>query len=174
MQILNTLKPDILGRLKRIKLLIMDVDGVLTDGKIYYGNDGELAKAFYVRDGMGIRNLMRHQVATAVISGRASQLTAIRLKELGVNHIYLGIEDKVACFEQLKRQLQIANEEVAYIGDDLPDFAMIQLAGLGVAVADAASEVLQVARYVTHAAGGQGAVRELCDLIIAAQTPACE
>ncbi len=154
----------------KIRLLIMDVDGVLTDGQVYYGVGGEVAKAFYVRDGIGIKEVLKCGIGVAVISGRYSAGTKERLMELGVQHIYLGIKDKVACFTELQQQLQVSVEQVAYIGDDVPDLAMIQLVGLGVAVADAVQEVKAVARYVTKAIGGRGAVRELCDLIRQAQS----
>lgn len=156
---------DILARAKRVKLLIMDVDGVLTDGRIYYGANGEIGKAFNVRDGLGIKRLLRLGIAVAVISGRDSAATRARLAELGVEHIYMAIKDKAACYNSLKEQLGVQDEEVAYIGDDLPDLEMLKLVGLGVAPADATEVAVAAARYITKNGGGYGAVRDLCDLI---------
>ena len=149
-----------------IKLLILDVDGVLTDGNIYYADDGIQIKSFNVKDGFGLRQLIKNNIEIAIISGKKSQATQIRMNDLGIEHVHLGITDKLKPFEELKKQLKINNENIAYIGDDLPDIAVMEQIGFSVAVADAVPEVLEIADYVTTLDGGDGAVREVCDLIL--------
>lgn len=159
----------VMARASQIRLLICDVDGVLSDGLIYMGNQGEELKAFNVRDGYGIRCLITQDIDVAIITGRSSQLVADRAATLGINHLYQGQSDKLLAFNQLLGQLNLKPEQVAYIGDDLIDWPVMARAGLSVAVADAHPLLLQRAGYVTRIAGGRGAVRELCDLILQAQ-----
>lgn len=152
-----------------IKLLVLDVDGVLTDGRLWYGNSGEELKAFNIQDGLGIKLLQRAGVAVAIITGRTSQLVTRRGTELGIEHIVQGREDKLVALRALAAELNIALEEIAYAGDDLPDLSAIAAVGLGIAVANAMPYVAQHADYKTARCGGDGAVREICDLILQAQ-----
>jgi 3-deoxy-D-manno-octulosonate 8-phosphate phosphatase (KDO 8-P phosphatase) len=151
-----------------IKLLILDVDGVLTDGKIYYSDDGLETKSFHVRDGIGLKLLLKNQIEIAIISGRKSQATTNRMRDLGIKHVYLGTQDKIKPFNQLKKKLHLKNENIAYMGDDLPDLPIMQQVGFSIAVADAISEVRALADHTTKLKGGKGAVREACELILAA------
>ncbi|MBY6187233.1 3-deoxy-manno-octulosonate-8-phosphatase KdsC [Marinobacter hydrocarbonoclasticus] len=153
----------------RIRLLICDVDGVFSDGRIYLGNDGEELKAFHTRDGFGVKAVQNAGIAVAVITGRNSAIVERRMTALGVAHIHQGCEDKVAVFEQLCQSLSISPEECAYIGDDLVDLAVMKQVGLAVAVEDAHPALLPHAHYRTRIRGGFGAVRELCDLLLQAQ-----
>jgi len=153
----------------KIKLLILDVDGVLTDGSIYYHADATHSKAFNVPDGLGMKMLMRSGVTIAIISGKSSLATKLRLEELGVKHIYLGHENKNAIFASLKSELKISNEAIACVGDDIPDVAILRQVGLGIAVKNATSQAKKAAAIITKNSGGKGAVREVCELIMKAQ-----
>lgn len=150
----------------RIKLLAMDVDGVLTDGAIGFDSEGREIKFFHVRDGMGICVLMEKGVQVAFISGRHSEVTSHRARDLGVALVFQGVRDKLSKLKELASELGLSRDEVAYIGDDVNDIPCIEWAGFGVAVADAPAEVRNAASYVTLARGGHGAVREVCDLIL--------
>jgi 3-deoxy-D-manno-octulosonate 8-phosphate phosphatase (KDO 8-P phosphatase) len=152
-----------------VRLVALDVDGVLTDGRFYLSDEGIETKAFSTRDGHGIRRLLAAGVEVAVISGRASPAVERRMQELGVRHVFLGCADKVAAFDELTALLGIEARECVFIGDDLPDLPLLRRVGLPVAVADAAVELHDYCPYTTHAAGGHGAVRELCDLVIASR-----
>lgn len=152
-----------------IRLVICDVDGVLSDGLIYMGNNGEELKAFNVRDGYGIRCLITENIHVAIITGRQSKLVADRATTLGIEHLYQGQSDKLIAFEKILSDLNLQPHQVAYIGDDLIDWPVMAKVGLSVAVADAHPILLQRAQYVTRIAGGRGAVRELCDLILQSQ-----
>jgi 3-deoxy-D-manno-octulosonate 8-phosphate phosphatase (KDO 8-P phosphatase) len=154
-----------------IRLLVLDVDGVLTDGRLYYGPRGEALKVFHVRDGYGLVQLRRAGVAVAVISGRRSPMVAVRCRELGIEHVYQGIADKLPVFTRLRTRLKLPAAACACIGDDLPDLPLISAAGLGFAVADAHPQVRRAAGHVTRQPGGTGAVREVCDLLLAARAP---
>lgn len=154
---------------RNIKLLVLDVDGVLTDGRLWYGNSGEELKAFHIQDGLGIKLLQRAGVDVAIITGRTSQLVTRRGTELGIKHIVQGREDKLVALRTLATELNIALEEIAYAGDDLPDLSAIAAVGLGIAVANAMPYVAEHAAYKTARNGGDGAVREMCDLILQAQ-----
>ena len=157
-----------LEKLRKIKLLILDVDGVLTDGSIYYADDGSKGKSFNVQDGLGIRHLMARGLEVAVISGGVSTAAENRVKYLGIKHWYIGVgEDKYPYFVQLKQTLQYSDEEIAYVGDDLPDLVVMQQVGFRVAVANAVQLVKESADYITQRSGGMGAVREVCDLLLA-------
>jgi 3-deoxy-D-manno-octulosonate 8-phosphate phosphatase (KDO 8-P phosphatase) len=155
--------------LGRVRLLVLDVDGVLTDGRLFYGPKGELLKAFHVRDGHGIKQVAGAGIAVAIISGRKSAAVARRARELGIRYVDQGVADKLAALRKLTKKLRLRLEDCACLGDDTPDAAIIQACGLGIAVADSHPDALAVANLVTHAAGGQGAVREVCDWLMAAQ-----
>jgi 3-deoxy-D-manno-octulosonate 8-phosphate phosphatase (KDO 8-P phosphatase) len=152
-----------------IRLLVLDVDGVLTDGRLYFGARGEALKVFDVRDGYGLVALQRAGVIVAVISGRRSRAVSSRCRELGVRHVHQGVSDKVAVFERLRARLRIAPGESACIGDDLPDVPLMKAVALSFAVADAHPEARRAARFVTRRGGGRGAVREVCDRLLARQ-----
>ena len=154
----------------RIKLLVLDVDGVLTDGRLWFGAEGEAFKVFHVRDGAGIKALQAAGVTVAIISGRESPAVARRARELGVRHVRQGAEHKAAAFRELIAELGVDPAVTACIVDDTPDLPLMALVALPIAVADAHPSVLSAAHHVTRAAGGQGAVREICDLLIEART----
>ncbi len=162
-------KEQVVELAKPLKLLILDVDGVLTDGKLYFDNDGNEYKSFHARDGHGIKLLQQSGVRVAVISGRRSNSVALRMRSLGVEHIYQGHENKVSAFYEILEKMTIEPEKAAYIGDDLLDLPLIKRVGLGVAVQDANFMVKQHAHWCTELTGGHGAVREVCDLIMQAQ-----
>lgn len=153
----------------RVRFLVLDVDGVLTDGRLYYGARGEALKVFHVRDGQGLKLLAVAGVTAAVISGRRSAMTARRCRELGVRHVLQGIEDKLAAFQRLRGRLGVSAGECACVGDDLPDIPLMREVGLSFAVADAHPQARSAAHVVTRLAGGQGAVREVCDFLLEAR-----
>ena len=159
---------ELLAKARRIKLIIMDVDGVLTDGRIIYTSGGEELKCFDVRDGYGIAVAIRQGFIIAWISGRASEVTSLRARELGIEKVYQGIHDKVQALDQLVEELGVVMEEVMYIGDDVIDNAVMKTVGIGVAVADAHPDTISVADWVTACRGGHGAVREAIDLVMEA------
>lgn len=159
----------VLVKAKKIKLLICDVDGVFSDGRIYLGNDGEELKAFHTKDGFGIKALGSSGVSVAVITGRRSAIVAKRMAALNVKHIIQGQEDKLPALLNLAKELAINIDEIAYIGDDMPDLPCITQVGLGIAVQDAHPMVISKADYTTFTRGGFGAVREICDLIMQCQ-----
>ena len=157
------------ARARAVRLAIFDVDGVMTDGTLFIGAQGEAFKAFNILDGHGMKMLQSAGVATAIISGRSSEAVARRAAELGIEHVVQGSSDKVAAFEALIAMLDLAPEQCAFVGDDLPDLAVMRRCGFAVAVANAAEAVKSAAHYVTRASGGRGAVREFCELVLAAQ-----
>jgi len=152
-----------------IALLVLDVAGVLTDGRLYYGPRGEVLKVFDVKDGFGIKQLMRAGVAVAIISGRRSPAVTRRARELGIRHVFQGAHDKLAAFERLRRRLKLQAYQCACVGDDVPDVPIMRVAGLAFAVADAHPAAIQAAHMATPSSGGRGAVRDICDLLIAAR-----
>ncbi|MCE0800856.1 3-deoxy-manno-octulosonate-8-phosphatase KdsC [Buttiauxella sp. A2-C1_F] len=152
-----------------VRLLILDVDGVMSDGLIYMGNSGEELKAFNVRDGYGIRCALTSNIEVAIITGRKAKLLEDRCETLGITHLYQGQSDKLLAFQDLLDKLAIPAEQVAYVGDDLIDWPVMAKVGLSVAVADAHPLLIPRADYVTRIAGGRGAVREVCDLLLLAQ-----
>jgi 3-deoxy-D-manno-octulosonate 8-phosphate phosphatase (KDO 8-P phosphatase) len=160
---------DIKERAARVRLAVFDVDGVLTDGRLYYGAGGEELKVFHVHDGQGLKRLQAAGVTLAIISGRDSAAVTRRMQDLGIEHVFQGDEQKLPIFEQLLKRLDIAAEHCACVGDDLPDLPLLQRAGLAVAVANAQPAIKQASHHVTTAHGGRGAAREVCDLILAAQ-----
>ena len=151
-----------------VVLLVLDVDGVLTDGRLWYGAGGEALKAFHVRDGLGIKRLRAAGVEVAVISGRSSPAVELRMRELGVTDVLQGVEDKGAALAALLARRGLDGARCACLVDDTPDLPMMRAVGLPAAVADAEPEVLAAARFVTRRPGGLGAVREFCDWLIAA------
>ena len=154
---------------KDIRLLICDVDGVLTKGEIFLDNTvGEL-KAFNIKDGLGFRLLQQAKVEIAIITGRESAIVERRMTELGVQHIYQGQKDKVLAYQALLEKLNISPQQVAYIGDDLPDLPLMRRSGLGIAVADGHWYVREKADWITFKDGGSGAVRDVADLILDAK-----
>jgi 3-deoxy-D-manno-octulosonate 8-phosphate phosphatase (KDO 8-P phosphatase) len=156
--------------LARVRLLVLDVDGVLTDGRLFYGPKGELLKAFHVRDGHGIKQVAAAGITVAIISGRKSAAVARRAKELGIRHVTQGANDKLAALRKLVKARGVSLEECACVGDDSPDAPILAAAGVGIAVADAHEDALSAADLVTTRSGGHGAVREVCDWLIAHQT----
>jgi 3-deoxy-D-manno-octulosonate 8-phosphate phosphatase (KDO 8-P phosphatase) len=156
-------------RAARIKLLLMDCDGVLTDGRVWLFENGEEQKGFHTRDGLGIELLHRAGLRSGIISGRTSAAVQKRAEGLGMSFVIQGCEDKRRAFAETLEQAGVENLEVAYIGDDLNDIPLMLQSGLGVAVADAAPETREHAHYVTTTAGGFGAVREVVELILKAQ-----
>jgi 3-deoxy-D-manno-octulosonate 8-phosphate phosphatase (KDO 8-P phosphatase) len=153
----------------QVQLLVLDVDGVLTDGRLQYDAQGKECKTFHARDGYGIRRALEAGLEVAVISGRKSIPVEQRMSELGIDHVHLGIADKPAVLRQLLAKLKLDWDQVAYVGDDIPDFDCMQLAGLAIAVADAHPQLDEVADWHTLLGGGQGAVREVCDLLLGAR-----
>ena len=149
-----------------IRLLVMDVDGVMTDGKITYTSDGQELKSFYIKDGLGIKRAQASGIETAIIPGRTSPMVERRARELGIAHLVQGREDKLAALSDLVDQMNLSLDQVAYIGDDLPDLTAIESVRLGACPADAATEVKSKANWVSTRAGGGGCVRELCDLLV--------
>jgi len=156
-------------RAKRVRLIILDVDGVLTDGGIYIGPEGELFKAFHARDGLGITVARKAGLKTAIITGRTSPQVAFRAKELHFDSVYQGCLDKRAAYRELKTQYGLTDDEVAYVGDDLIDLPVMLQCGFPAAVADASAEVRAAAAYVATKNGGHGAVRDVIEYILKAQ-----
>lgn len=152
-----------------IRLVAFDIDGVFTDGRFYLSNDGVESKAFSTQDGYGIRRLLDAGVAVAVISGRKSAAVQQRMLELGVRHVVQGCSDKIAAFDKITAELNITAAECAYVGDDIPDLPLLKKAGTSIAVANAVAQLHRECDYVTQASGGFGAVREVCDMILAAR-----
>jgi len=163
------MKPNLSQRLKNIKLLILDVDGVLTDGRIYKTTSGEEMLAFNVRDGMGIARLKEEGIEVALLSGRTSGAMMARAKELGIEKIFLGNLNKGEVLKTIIREIGVEYSEVAYIGDDLADIEAMKKVGLAAAVADAAPEVKAAAEIVLETRGGRGAAREMAEKILKAR-----
>lgn len=161
--------PKIAERALRVRLLVLDVDGVLTDGTLWYGADGEVFKGFHVRDGLGLKLLASAGIQVAVISGKSSAPLERRLDDLGVEHRYLGRRDKNRAFDELLEATGLAAGDVAWVGDDLLDLPLMKRAGLAIAVADAEPRVRAKARWITTRDGGRGAVREICEGLLDAR-----
>ncbi len=158
------------GSLGRIRLVAFDVDGVFTDGRFYLSDDGVESKAFHTQDGYGIRRLLGAGIAVAVISGRKSGAVEKRMSELGVPHVVQGCGDKVAALDKIIATLNISATTCAYVGDDIPDLPLLNHVGYAIAVANAVPALHQQCDYSTSASGGSGAVREICELILGAQS----
>jgi 3-deoxy-D-manno-octulosonate 8-phosphate phosphatase (KDO 8-P phosphatase) len=166
---LTGIPADIVARAARIKLALFDVDGVLTDGRLLYSDDGRELKAFHVHDGLGLKRLIANGIEVGIITARMSHMVTERTAELGIAHVYQGQQDKLACYEQLIHALQLEAAQTCYTGDDLPDLRVMDRVGLSIAVANAHPWVAGRAHWRTTLAGGAGAVREVCDLLLAAQ-----
>lgn len=166
---MSKITEELLEKAKKVKLLLMDCDGVLTDGRLYYSEKGEELKVFNVKDGQGI--VMWHQAGfeSGIVSGRSSKIVFTRATELGMHHIKVGSQDKARDVEEIFERAKVEIEEVAYVGDDLPDIVLMKKVGFPVAVADAVEEVISQACYVTETIGGFGAVREIIDLLLKAK-----
>ena len=156
-------------KIKQLKLLILDVDGVLTDGRLFFDQQGNEYKCFHARDGHGLKLLKQTGVEIAVISGRNSPSVALRMKNLGIEHVYQGHENKRMAFNEILQNLQLSPQQVAHVGDDLLDLPIMTQVGFAIAVQDANFAVKQYADWCTQTLGGQGAVREVCDLIMQVQ-----
>jgi 3-deoxy-D-manno-octulosonate 8-phosphate phosphatase (KDO 8-P phosphatase) len=152
--------------LNRIKLLLLDVDGVMTDGRIIYLNDGGEAKAFDVKDGHGLKLIQRAGIQVGIITGRQSDIVARRAAELGIELVYQGAKDKMQPFMEILEKLGLEPSEVAYVGDDLVDLPVMRRVGFSATVADASDDIKPYVDLVTSRPGGRGAVREVCDLLL--------
>jgi 3-deoxy-D-manno-octulosonate 8-phosphate phosphatase (KDO 8-P phosphatase) len=166
---LANLTADILARAAKIRLAVFDVDGTLTDGRLWYAEDGHETKVFHAHDGLGLKRLQAHGVEVALITARISHPVALRAEELDITHVYQGQGDKRACLNELIEALHLRAEQVAYVGDDLPDLAPMRMVGMAVAVANAHPWIVEAAHWQTHQRGGEGAAREVSDLILHAQ-----
>ncbi|MEE4253314.1 MAG: 3-deoxy-manno-octulosonate-8-phosphatase KdsC [Desulfuromusa sp.] len=155
-------------QLSKIKLLLLDVDGVLTDGRIIYDNHGNELKAFDVKDGHGLKMLQRAGIKIGIITGRSSGVVARRAEELGIEILYQGALQKLEPYQEILSALKITDEQVAYVGDDVVDLPILQRVGFSATVADAVPEVFPLVDYVASRPGGRGAVREICDLLLRA------
>lgn len=160
---------DILEKASQIKLVVFDVDGVLTNGSLFVGDDGEEYKAFYSRDGLGMKMLQATGIEIAVITARTSNVVIHRMDSLGIKHIYQGQLEKLPAFETILKEMDIPAEHAAYVGDDVIDLPVMQRAGLAIAVHDAHPFVIQHAHWQTPNIGGHGAARDVCELIMQAQ-----
>ena len=159
----------LLNKIRRVKLLILDVDGVLTDGRIIIDDAGVESKNFDVKDGHGLKIIMRYGIDVVLLTGRRSQVVERRAADLGIAEVHQGIRNKVEALAKILQRRNLAPEETAYAGDDIVDIPLFKRVGFAVAVADAVPEVRQVADYITGCKGGRGAVRELCEVILQAQ-----
>jgi 3-deoxy-D-manno-octulosonate 8-phosphate phosphatase (KDO 8-P phosphatase) len=160
---------DIITKAQKIRLVIFDVDGVLTDGSLYLGDDGQEYKAFNSRDGHGMKMLQQSGVEIGIITGRTSNVVATRMAGLGIKHLYQGQEEKLPAFEDLLKKLSLSAEQVAYVGDDVIDLPILIRAGLAIAVQDAHQLVKQHSHWTTPNPGGRAAARDVCELIMQAQ-----
>lgn len=159
----------VIDKAKPIRLLILDVDGVLTSGLIYYGSHGMELKGFHVHDGFGIKLLQETGIHVAIISGKKSDAVAERVKDFKIQHSYLGYDDKLPPYEELKQKLQLNDNQIAYMGDDLLDLPLLRRAGIAITVPQAPEIIRQHVDFITTRKAGKGAVREACELILEAQ-----
>jgi len=159
-------KPELIRKAKKIQLLVLDVDGVMTDGSVFFTALGDELKAFNILDGQGIKALIKHNIGVAIITGRRSPLTAKRANDLNIKHLLQGREDKKIALTELSEELAIPFDQIAYIGDDLPDLSAIIASGLGITVPNCHPFIKQHADFCTQTHGGKGAVREVSDLIL--------
>ena len=160
---------DILEKAARIRLVIFDVDGVLTDGSLFLGDDGQEYKAFNSRDGHGIKMLQKHGVIVGIITGRTSKVVEYRMENLGITHVYQGKLHKLPAFEEIIVEVGVSPEEVAYVGDDVVDLPVMRRVGLAIAVHDAHPLVLKHSHWQTPSPGGRGAARDVCEMLMEAQ-----
>jgi 3-deoxy-D-manno-octulosonate 8-phosphate phosphatase (KDO 8-P phosphatase) len=163
-----TPSPELSAKLTQVKLLALDVDGVMTDGGLYYTESGEELKKFNVKDGLGIKLVLQQGIEVAILTAGTSQAAVHRAQRLGVAHVFIGVQDKLAQLEALCDKLGLGLDQVAYVGDDLIDLAAMQAVGCPITVADAMTENQAVALYITDRKGGEGAVRQVCDLLLQA------
>lgn len=161
--------PSVWQKAQKIKLFVCDIDGVFSDGRIYLGNNGEELKAFHTKDGYGVKALGASGVDVAVITGRTSTIVQTRMSALNVKYIVQGEENKLPALKAMLAALKLTPEQVAYIGDDMPDFDCLNYVGFSIAVNDAHPAILKSCDYTTYTRGGFGAVRETCDLIMQSQ-----
>lgn len=159
----------LLEKAAKVRLMIFDVDGVLTDGSLYYDAQGEAIKRFNVMDGLGIRLLQQAGIITAIISARRSEIVSKRAADLGIAHVIQGRHDKLQAYQELCLTLDVSAAETGFIGDDIVDLSLLERVGFPVAVANAHADLTTKVVYQTQAAGGNGAVREVCDLLLKAQ-----
>ncbi len=159
----------LMARLKRIRLLLLDVDGVLTDGGLIYHDDGSESKVFDVRDGHGIKLLQRAGVEVGFLTGRHSRAVMNRARDLGIGLVLEGIKNKIEAYNEILKQKNLTDEEVAFMGDDLVDIPVLRRVGLAIAVPDACQDLFPYVHYTTRHSGGRGACREVCELILKAQ-----
>jgi 3-deoxy-D-manno-octulosonate 8-phosphate phosphatase (KDO 8-P phosphatase) len=167
--LLQNIDSDIITRAKNIRLLILDVDGVLSDGKLYFSNSGEEIKAFHSLDGHGIKMLQKTGVDVAIITGRTSHIVARRAESLGIKHLIQGREDKLNALDDLLKKIPYDYSQVAHMGDDYPDLPLIRRVGLGLTTASAHDTLKHYSHWCSQQKGGEGAVREACDMLMLAQ-----
>ena len=158
-----------LQKLKPIKLLILDVDGVLTDGRVIYTDSGEEIKRFDARDGHGLKLLMRSGIGVVLLTGRKSKAVLHRARDLGIEHVHQKATNKIAVYAEILTRSKVPDKNVAFVGDDLVDIPVLKRVGFSAAVPDAVPEVKEIVDYVTRKNGGEGAVREICELLLKAQ-----
>jgi YrbI family 3-deoxy-D-manno-octulosonate 8-phosphate phosphatase len=163
------MSPDVRERARKIKLVAMDVDGVLTDAGMYYSEHGDELKKFNTRDGMGVALVRQAGLKTAILTRESTQIVERRGAKMRIDFVFIGVTDKLTCMRQLLAELQLTLEEVAYIGDDVNDYELMAHVGLAAAVRDASRLPKSVAHLITEAKGGEGAVRELCEIVLEAQ-----
>ncbi|MDU2063719.1 MAG: HAD hydrolase family protein [Sporomusaceae bacterium] len=157
-------------RARRIKAIVLDVDGVLTDGRLFFSADGEVLKAFHVLDGMGLALSREAGLETAIITGRSSQIVQRRSDELKIGHLYQGVSDKVTALTNLLEEAKLSIEEICYVGDDINDLPLLLSVGLACTVPNGAAEAKEAAHFITQRQGGEGAVREIIEMILKAQS----
>lgn len=160
---------ELMQKAAQIKLIVFDVDGVFTNGQIFMDDHGDEHKAFHVLDGQGIRWLLEAGIHVAIISGRNAKGVELRMQQLGIQHIFQGVSDKIPVYEKLLAALKLSDKDAAFVGDDLLDVPVLRRVGFGVAVANAVAEVKQFVQWTTKNSGGQGAIREVCELLLKAQ-----
>ena len=153
-------------RLAKIRLLLLDVDGILTDGRIIYDHDGVESKMFDVKDGHGLKLIQRAGIRVGIITGRSSEVVALRARELGIDIVYQGAKEKMVPYREILENLGVKDDEVAYMGDDLVDLPVLTRVGFSATVADAVEDIKQYVHYVAQKKGGRAAVREVCDLLL--------
>ena len=156
-------------KIKQVRLLILDVDGVLTDGRIIVDDAGRGTKQFNVRDGHGLKMLMRYEVEVVLLTGRTSEVVTHRAQDLGINEVYQGAWNKLEVFEEIIRKKNILPAEMAFVGDDVVDVPVLRRVGFSATVADASADLKDVVDYITNLKGGRGAVREICEIILKAK-----
>lgn len=161
-------RQELLRRARSIRLAVFDVDGVMTDGRLYYTEEGRELKAFCTQDGLGLKHLQKHDVTVGVITGRDSPIVNHRMAELGIDHVYQGRSNKGDTFKHLVSALHLELEQALYVGDDLVDLPVMNMAGLAISVPNAHPKVIEQADWVTPRAGGFGAARDVCDLLLEA------